>query len=158
MKTIETGHLALLTLAFTFVSCASSDNILEGSIGFGLDFDRVEIGAKGDQLVIRYQKDVIDPSLGTQGKNTPLELVVPVDLDVGEWVDIAYEAELRRYVFQTGGHNPERDAREFPALDEGFLFLEEVGGPGQIVAGQFWIHFEDNQTLRGSFREVLLSE
>ena len=132
--------LALLLL----LGCGEEDNYLDGSVGVSLSFDRVSARMIGDDLELRYLRDVAG------GQEETAELIV---LDVRPVLSADLDLPLNPDNAVIG--RTVTDGSTFPELEGGSLVIESGGAVGETLDGRFGVRFVTGTTLSGGFRTRL---
>jgi len=159
MKTAKPTLVLVVASLLLGTGCGGGENYLEGSITqrFELGFDFTNIALIDGGLRVRFQDNVEYMEVGYEATNTVLELILePMpegNAPDAEWLDVSSSIELNRYVIIM----PEKyliiqDERLFPLVHQAeIVFSRPASAPGEKIAGQFHIVFEEGSTMRGGF-------
>jgi hypothetical protein len=132
----------------------SDDSSLSGSASrtYDLAFDHVVLqkqymGGEWHSFNIKY----VQLREGPQGemKYNPVVLIANAPVEEGKKINLLENGATLSRVMP--------DAATFPDILEGSLTIEELGEPGQMSSGKFFITFDDNRktTLDGEFAATL---
>ena len=143
---IRSCLLATLPLLLALPACGGDgDNWIRGSAekNYDLAFDTVEIGyqEKGgalDAMIVEY---VREPD-NKDKRQVPVKIVANKP-----------KAGVKHDLMGGGGSifRVMRDASSFPEIVSGNITFDDLGKPGDSASGEFFVTFDNGQTLNGGF-------